>query len=472
MTDRNAAAESQRFCAEEKDKLAKKRYWVIPALLVVVLMLGVTKNRWDQQNAYETYFAFQAQLEKSVLTVTENGETVGTYKLEELGLLQPAIEAAEACFTDAEKLSHGEFSELTFLEKWSNLGVGREQAVTLKGEWLDPSAVLMDLKAMDRQPTTDAYIQLKDGVYAIVPEKFGTEVDEENIRQGLFEAIDGWKITPRKERRRAFEITDCSAYVLPSVTAEKLTLEAEQLMKHAADVTIPVKLLMQTVEVAAGPLVFLGETNTVQVDRAALEQLVEEWAALCPQGVTPYVLDSYGRGPVPLDFLGCHYELDRETLLQQLENQLLNLDSTLLKAPYFCTRNNAPYSLGDIYVEVDIARQKMVLYEKGEALVYTDVVTGLPAGRWTWPGLYAVDSLDTNRWLSGPDYNVYVDYWVGYNGDYGIHDAAWRQEFGGDLYLEDGSHGCVNTPTDAMKTIFEHMELGVPVVVHYQPMES
>ena len=41
-----------------------------------------------------------------------------------------------------------------------------------------------------------------------------------------------------------------------------------------------------------------------------------------------------------------------------------------------------------------------------------------------------------------------------------------RSEFGGSIYKTRGSHGCVNTPYSAMKTIYENVKIGYPVVVY------
>ena len=37
----------------------------------------------------------------------------------------------------------------------------------------------------------------------------------------------------------------------------------------------------------------------------------------------------------------------------------------------------------------------------------------------------------------------------------GFHDATWRNRFGGTIYKTNGSHGCINTPFDNMKTCIE-----------------
>jgi lipoprotein-anchoring transpeptidase ErfK/SrfK len=48
----------------------------------------------------------------------------------------------------------------------------------------------------------------------------------------------------------------------------------------------------------------------------------------------------------------------------------------------------------------------------------------------------------------------------------GFHDAYWRSKFGGEIYLKDGSHGCVNMPPAKAKELYELAYAGMPVVVY------
>lgn len=53
-----------------------------------------------------------------------------------------------------------------------------------------------------------------------------------------------------------------------------------------------------------------------------------------------------------------------------------------------------------------------------------------------------------------------------FNGGVGIHDLTSRTSFGGDIYLYNGSHGCINTPLENARTIYENIEVNTPVVVY------
>ena len=146
-----------------------------------------------------------------------------------------------------------------------------------------------------------------------------------------------------------------------------------------------------------------------------------------------------------------------------------DLEDLELEVPWYCWRNGEAFAIEGTYVEVDIHNQVMTFVKDGVVLVTTDVVTGNTWGYPTPPGYYQVQNKDTNCWLSGADYNVHVDYWVGFIGyTYGLHDADWRTIFGGDHYKIEGSHGCVNTPKEPMAKIFENIEVGTPVLVHDQ----
>ena len=48
----------------------------------------------------------------------------------------------------------------------------------------------------------------------------------------------------------------------------------------------------------------------------------------------------------------------------------------------------------------------------------------------------------------------------------GFHDATWRSAFGGNIYVRNGSHGCVNLPYSAAEDLYSKIDVGTPVVVH------
>ena len=112
--------------------------------------------------------------------------------------------------------------------------------------------------------------------------------------------------------------------------------------------------------------------------------------------------------------------------------------------------------------------QHMYYYVDGELALDTDVVTGNTGRRMGTPeGVDFVYNKQRNRTLIGPGYATPVKYWVPVRGHVGIHDASWRSEFGGSIYQKNGSHGCINTPTEVMAQLYEMVEIGTPVILFY-----
>ena len=123
-------------------------------------------------------------------------------------------------------------------------------------------------------------------------------------------------------------------------------------------------------------------------------------------------------------------------------------------------------SLPEDYIEVDISDQN-IKYHMGEDIILdSDVVTGKQNVSDTRIGMFEIYSRETSRKLNGVGYSTYVDYWMPFDGGIGLHDASWRSEFGGDIYIHSGSHGCVNLPFEVAKTIYENSKVGTKVLVH------
>ncbi len=123
--------------------------------------------------------------------------------------------------------------------------------------------------------------------------------------------------------------------------------------------------------------------------------------------------------------------------------------------------------IGDTYIEISLDEQHMFYYEKGELKLDTGVVTGkVSSGSGTKEGVYYVYYMQRNRTLIGETYRSFVKYWMAFNRHVGIHDASWRTNWSEDAYLRSGSHGCVNTPEEKAKELYESIEVGIPVIVY------
>lgn len=126
--------------------------------------------------------------------------------------------------------------------------------------------------------------------------------------------------------------------------------------------------------------------------------------------------------------------------------------------------------IGTTYVEVNMTKQHVWFYKNGSLVIDGDVVTGNVSNNTGTPaGTYVLNYKEKNATLKGEDYSSAVEYWMPFNGNIGLHDASWRNgEFGKQIYLTNGSHGCVNCPYELARTIFANIEAGTPIVCYYE----
>ncbi|MDO4939834.1 MAG: L,D-transpeptidase family protein [Lachnospiraceae bacterium] len=123
-------------------------------------------------------------------------------------------------------------------------------------------------------------------------------------------------------------------------------------------------------------------------------------------------------------------------------------------------------------IEVSIAEQHVYVYDGAVPIVDSPCVTGkVSTGTVTPTGNYAIQAKIPDKTLKGKnvdgtDYESFVHFWMPFNGGYGLHDASWRNKFGGEIYKTGGSHGCVNLPTAKAQEIWNVIWVGMPVYVH------
>lgn len=118
------------------------------------------------------------------------------------------------------------------------------------------------------------------------------------------------------------------------------------------------------------------------------------------------------------------------------------------------------------YIKIIISEQRLYYYVNNKLVLETPVTTG--KNNYTKTGDFRIRNKVRNATLKGEDYVSEVKYWMAYSGNsFGIHDASWRRKFGGQDYKWNGSHGCVNVPTDAARQLFEMVEVGTPVYIRY-----
>jgi hypothetical protein len=132
-------------------------------------------------------------------------------------------------------------------------------------------------------------------------------------------------------------------------------------------------------------------------------------------------------------------------------------------------RNTCPRTHGPTFV-VDLSAQAARACAGGRQLRVTRVTTGATAlGEGTPRGSWHVQAKVRNTTLYPAGGGAYpVQYWVPYDGAYGLHDAPWQHfRYGSPKYHRHGSHGCVHVPGRMMAWVFHWVRVGrTAVVIH------
>ena len=477
--------------------------WVILIVIVVLAAAAAGVWYWLSSNAaqaelahravYAQYEAMTAAVDQVTLTVTEDGSPVGEYDLQALGLYDDLTGKVAAQFSETDRMPDEQFAALGTREKldWAKGDRSEPYACTVSMDKFDAASVLEELLRMKRTAPESAYTTLEDGVYTVHAEVPGTELNEAAVLDGLRAAASTLGVTADGPQDASFELTSVDCYKQPEITTETLRDTPDSLFRTAL-AELEVKIAFNEASAQYLPhgeetltshdlasIVDLEPDGTVTVDEKVLGEKVSRWAESYSKKDTPFLFDSWVKGLTEISFVTCDYLIDAQSVTEQIRAQLLTMQSGTVSVEAACyDKDGEPFSLGDSYIEVDFDNQQMTFIKDGRLVVNTNIVTGALNGHQTPTGLYETHGKEHDVWLKGDDYLVFVKYWISVVGDIiGLHDASWRENFGASFYVYGGSHGCVNTPEEAMAMIWNLAEDGTPVLMHgvnqwYEPADG
>lgn len=320
----------------------------------------------------------------------------------------------------------------------------------------------------------DAALQETDSGYVITPEVEGNALDEDKVISLVKEAV--------QNETTELSLADQDCYLKPTVYQNDEALNQQMNTLNSltgAKLTYTVKGTTSTIDHAVlKSWLVQDENGNYSIDESKEEEFINQLADQ---------IDTYGKSrkftthdgaQITLATNKYGWQVDREKSLEDLKEALAEGKEQEMELSYsHKAKGSDDNDLGDVYVEISIDRQTMWCYKNGQVVVETPVVTGdiSKAGRATpkngcWPIFWKTTEYTMNgpRDENGtPEYTTFVHYWMPFNGGVGIHDLASRgNNFGGDIYKTNGSHGCINTPLAAVKTIYETVSVGTPVIVY------
>ena len=324
---------------------------------------------------------------------------------------------------------------------------------------MDPSKV--------KEPENAVIGENDEGFY-IIPEVVGTKIDRDKFAAIVEEAVSTGQTSVNLDEQGAYIAPDIVSDTPSLVTAldnsnrlinADITYDFVDSQWHADKDTIRQWLVR-------------NPDGSYTVDEAKVADWVEQMAfATDTFGLPRTFMTSYGV-PIELEGGGDYgWAMDTASTTTMLVQYLYQGATMTVEPNYFYRANDrSSNDIGNTYVEVCISTQTMWYYYNGELLVTTPIISGCVEKGYSTPSgsVWAIDA-KKNDWEFTTFPGAFSDYWMPFNDECGIHDASWQpaDSYNTSTYITAGSHGCLNTPYDAVKIVFGHSEIGDPVVVYY-----
>lgn len=268
------------------------------------------------------------------------------------------------------------------------------------------------------------------------------------------------------------EITD----ITPEITANSLELKKQmEEINSIVSTTVEYKLYDGSSCIldcsTLKDWIYRNDDNEYIIDLDNnVPKFINEIAKKSEYELTSTKFNATGIGEIKISFGRKTYaKIDKEKEIDRLKKQLKNKENASWEVIY----NELPnYTNLKTYIELDLSRQRVWMYVDGECILNTPCVTGNVSQGYSTPvGIYYLTYKTMNTTLEGYNYDgsTYsspVTYWMPFNGGIGFHDATWRGSFGGNIYMTNGSHGCVNLPYWAASTIYTYINSSVPIIIY------
>lgn len=325
---------------------------------------------------------------------------------------------------------------------------------------------------------TDAYIQYKDGSFSIIEETLGSKFNIEELVKNIKVALS--------EGKQQLDVTKANGYVKPHVYKDDQDLNnqlkaANEYCLSAITYTTP-----KGKEIALDGSTLItwlskqddgSYTKDESVFKEKLTAFVKELASQYNSiGATRTFTGKDGQShTVSGGTYGFRVSTDSEVsaLLKMINENKSENNRIPEHTGQLPSGENG--GLGTTYLEINITKQHLWFVKDGSVVLESDFVSGKESDptRLTPSGTYYIYNKERNRVLRGTkqpngkyEYESPVSYWMPFNKGIGLHDTSWRSTFGRDIYINSGSHGCINLPTGFAGSLYSQIYVNLPVVVY------
>ena len=314
------------------------------------------------------------------------------------------------------------------------------------------------------EPKNASFI-FKNNKYEIIEENYGSKIDKDILKEKLSNVIR------KGESQINLEDEDC--YYNPTYLKDSdIVIETKNKLNSMVDFEITYDIGENSEKIDGNIIsqwINVDEKYNIEIDENKVKDYV--YSLACDYNTfkdNREFLTSEGN---LITVSGGNYGwiIDQQKETEEIIKNIKDKKSIKRELIYSQTaKNRNKDDIGNTYVEINLKKQHLWFYKEGSLIVEGDVVTGNASNNWSTPaGTYRLNYKERDAKLKGEDYLSDVNYWMPFNNNIGIHDAGWRNEFGGEIYLTNGSHGCVNAPYNVAEAIFKNIEAGTPIICYY-----
>ena len=325
---------------------------------------------------------------------------------------------------------------------------------------------------------TDAYIQYKDGSFSIIEETLGSKFNIEELVKNIKVALS--------EGKQQLDVTKANGYVKPQVYKDDQDLNNQLKAANEYCLSTITYTTPKGKEIALDGSTLItwlskqddgSYTKDESVFKEKLTVFVKELASQYNSiGATRTFTGKDGQShTVSGGTYGFRVSTDSEVsaLLKMINENKSENNRIPEHTGQLPSGENG--GLGTTYLEINITKQHLWFVKDGSVVLESDFVSGKESDptRLTPSGTYYIYNKERNRVLRGTkqpngkyEYESPVSYWMPFNKGIGLHDASWRSTFGRDIYINSGSHGCINLPTGFAGSLYSQIYVNLPVVVY------
>lgn len=435
---------------------------ILSFIAVIVTFLGIAFFVLDKN--YETKFLPETKINNidvSNLTADEvddiiNNQYVNAYSL----IVKNRTKDFQIYGTDVSLKSNYKSEEL--LKKQTLFDAFKDKNYTIKNNISINNDELIDLLNkklfQNSAEPKNAEIHKTENGFEITHEDNGTTLDKETVTEKIKQAIlNGEKEIDLENNYKNAEITKEN---------EELKSRVNKL-NNIAKKKIFLRVYNGDVDEIGFDVFGKFIDENLDVDKEKIKKYVEELKNKYDTANKRRVFTTVSGSNIELS--GPYgYTINEKKEIEELTKNVLDENNTERELIYSKKGKFDGTEFGNKYVEVDLGNQIVYLVENGKVTYQSNCVSGnLRKGRQTPEGIYSITYKQRNAILRGQDYSSLVKFWMPFNKGIGLHDANWRNKFGGVIYKNNGSHGCINLPIDSAKVFFDNVEAGTPVICYY-----